>query len=42
MSDRGFLFLFSVVMMVAGLAAVAYLVATGQAATMDGQTGTWG
>jgi hypothetical protein len=36
MSDRGFLFLFSVVMIVAGLAAAAYLVATGQAITMDG------
>jgi hypothetical protein len=36
MSDRGFLFLFSVLMMVAGAAAVAYLAATGQVATMDG------
>jgi TRAP-type C4-dicarboxylate transport system permease small subunit len=36
MSDRGFLFLFSVLMIVAGAAAVAYLVATGQAATVDG------
>lgn len=36
MSDRGFLFLFSVLMIVAGVASVAYLVATGQAATVDG------
>ena len=36
MSDRGFLFMFSVLMIVAGAAAVAYLVATGQAATVDG------
>ena len=36
MSDRGFLFLFSVLMIVAGAAAVAYLAATGQVATMDG------
>jgi uncharacterized membrane-anchored protein len=36
MSDRGFLFLFSVLMIVAGVAAAAYLVATGQAATVDG------
>ena len=36
MSDRGFLFLFSVLAIFAGLASVAYLVATGQVGTMDG------
>lgn len=36
MSDRGFLFLFSVSMIVAGLGAAAYLAATGQAGTVDG------
>lgn len=36
MSDRGFLFLFSVLTIVAAVATVAYLVATGQAATVDG------
>jgi len=36
MSDRGFLFLFSVTMIVASLAATGYLVATGQALTLDG------
>jgi len=36
MSDRGFLFLFSVLMIAAGVACVAYLVVTGQAATVDG------
>jgi TRAP-type C4-dicarboxylate transport system permease small subunit len=36
MSDRGFLFLFSVLTIAAGAASVAYLVATGQVATMDG------
>lgn len=36
MSDRGFLFLFSVLTIVAGVASAAYLVATGQAATVDG------
>jgi hypothetical protein len=36
MSDRGFLFLFSILMIVGGLAATAYMVATGQAATVDG------
>lgn len=36
MSDRGFLFLFSVLTIVAGAATVAYLVATGQALTLDG------
>jgi TRAP-type C4-dicarboxylate transport system permease small subunit len=36
MSDRGFLFLFSLLMIAAGGASVAYLVATGQAGTVDG------
>jgi len=36
MSDRGFLFLFSVLMILAGGATAAWLVATGQAATVDG------
>ncbi len=36
MSDRGFLFLFSVFMIVAGVGAAAYLVVTGQAGTVDG------
>jgi len=36
MSDRGFLFLFSILMIVAGVGAAAYLVATGQAASVDG------
>jgi hypothetical protein len=36
MSDRGFLFLFSVFMILAGLASAAWLIATGQALTMDG------
>ena len=36
MSDRGFLFLFSILMIVAGAASAAYLVATGQAASVDG------
>ena len=36
MSYRGFLFLFSVFMIVAGLGAVAWLFATGQAGTVDG------
>ncbi|MCX6628093.1 MAG: hypothetical protein NTW28_10750 [Candidatus Solibacter sp.] len=36
MSDRGFLFLFSALMIGAGAATIAYLVATGQAATVDG------
>ncbi len=36
MSDRGFLFLFSLLMIVAGVAAAAYLFATGQAGTVDG------
>jgi membrane protein DedA with SNARE-associated domain len=36
MSDRGFLFLFSVLMIVGGLAAAGWLVASGQAGTVDG------
>jgi hypothetical protein len=36
MSDRGLLFLFSVFMVAAGLGAAAWLVATGQAGTVDG------
>ena len=36
MSDRGFLFLFSVLMIAASGATAAYLVATGQAGTVDG------
>ena len=36
MSDRGFLFLFSVFMIIGSRAAVGYLVATGQALTFDG------
>jgi hypothetical protein len=36
MSDRGFLFLFSVLMIAAGGGSAAYLVATGQAGTVDG------
>ena len=36
MSDRGFLFLFSVLMIAASGAAVAYLLVTGQAGTVDG------
>jgi TRAP-type C4-dicarboxylate transport system permease small subunit len=36
MSDRGFLFLFSVLMIALAAAAVAYLAATGQVTTMDG------
>ena len=36
MSDRGFLFLFSILMIVCGLGAAAYLVATGQAQSVDG------
>lgn len=36
MSDRGLLFLFSIVMIAAGLGAAAWLVATGQAGTVDG------
>jgi hypothetical protein len=36
MSDRGALFLFSLFMIVASLGAVAWLLATGQAGTVDG------
>jgi hypothetical protein len=36
MSDRGLLFLFSVLMVAAGVGAAAWLVATGQAGTVDG------
>jgi len=36
MSDRGFLFLFSLLMIVVGLAFSGWLFATGQAATVDG------
>jgi hypothetical protein len=36
MSDRGFLFLFSILMSAAGAGSVAYLIATGQAGTVDG------
>jgi len=36
MSDRGFLFLFSLLMIAAGVGSAAYLVATGQAGTVDG------
>jgi hypothetical protein len=36
MSDRGFLFLFSLLMILGCLAASVWLLATGQAATVDG------
>jgi len=36
MSDRGLLFLFSLLMIAAGVGSAAYLVATGQAGTVDG------
>jgi hypothetical protein len=36
MSDRGFLFLFSLLMIVLGLASAVWLFATGQADTVDG------
>jgi|SRR5690242_5758097 len=36
MADRGFLFLFSCIVIVASLAAAVWLVATGQAMTVDG------
>lgn len=36
MSDRGFLFLFSCIVIVASLAAAVWLAATGQAMTVDG------
>src|SRR5947199_26468 len=38
MSDRGFLFLFSIVMIVGSLAMAGWLLATGQAATAEGLT----
>ena len=36
MSDRGFLFLFSILMIIGCLATTGWLFATGQAATVDG------
>ena len=36
MSDRGFLFLFSILMIFGGLGAAVWLLATGQAGTVDG------
>ena len=36
MSDRGFLFLFSLLMIFGGIAAAVWLVVSGQAATVDG------
>jgi hypothetical protein len=36
MSDRGFLFIFSCIVIVASLGAVGWLAATGQAASVDG------
>ncbi len=36
MSDRGFLFLFSIVMIVGSVGAAAWLVVSGQAGTVDG------
>ena len=36
MSDRGFLFLFSLLMIVVGLGSTVWLVVTGQAGTVDG------
>jgi hypothetical protein len=36
MSDRGFLFLFSLVMVVGGIAAAVWLLISGQAGTVDG------
>jgi hypothetical protein len=36
MSDRGFLFLFSIAMVLGGAGTAAWLVATGQANTVDG------
>ena len=36
MSERGFLFIFSCIVIVASLAAVGWMVATGQAASVDG------
>jgi len=39
MTDRGILFLFSLLMVVVGLAASGWLVVSGQAATVDAETG---
>jgi len=36
MSDRGFLFLFSLLMILGGIAAAVWLFVSGQAATVDG------
>jgi membrane protein DedA with SNARE-associated domain len=36
MSDRGFLFLFSILMIAGGVGAAVYLAATGQAQSVDG------
>jgi len=36
MSDRGFLFLFSILMIVSGVGAAVWLIVTGQAGTVDG------
>jgi hypothetical protein len=36
MSDRGFLFLFSILMILGGLGAAVWLILTGQALTIDG------
>jgi len=36
MSDRGFLFLFSILMILGGLGAAVWLIVTGQAGTVDG------
>jgi len=36
MSDRGFLFLFSIFMIIAGVGSAVWLFATGQAGTVDG------
>jgi hypothetical protein len=36
MSDRGFLFLFSILMILGGLGAAVWLILTGQATTVDG------
>jgi hypothetical protein len=36
MSDRGFLFLFSILMILVGLGSAVWLFATGQAGTVDG------
>ena len=36
MSDRGFLFLFSILMIIGGLGSAVWLILTGQAVTVDG------